>query len=151
MNNVRKLYYAPFLYPQDCHVSLNVIVKNIHQMIAKTTLEVSHLISVLDQSHWCSNVLQKPHCASWLQFCPHCPKYRIWTHCPKYNLNVYTKTEPVTVGADATEYWDARIMFTKAGRASIPLHPLPPWQAQLLCGDSAHFCDNGQLMLRCAY
>ena len=55
-------------------------------------------------------------------------------HCPKNNLNSLIKTEPLTVGADATFYYF--VLLVSVPKYSpitkyiyIPLHPLQPRQA----------------------
>ena len=74
-------------------------------------------------------------------------------HCPPpNNLKIhffFFLTEPVTIGIDATVYvWFLGqilyciYIYTKAG--PIPLHPLQPWQARFLCGDSDYFWHSVQ-------
>ena len=59
-------------------------------------------------------------------FCQNLRSFTCHPHCPKNNLKSCMKTEPLTVGAEATVYvWFLSQIFVKKPRR-IPLHLLQP-------------------------
>ena len=71
-------------------------------------------------------------------------------HCPKNNLNLWIKTEIVTVGADAIVYFwlisghhDILYVYVKQSWVyGTPMHLLRLWQARFLCRYSDFFGER---------
>ena len=67
----------------------------------------------------------------------------VCVHCPKNKMNLRIKTEPVTVGADATVCsMSGFCLHTETIHILVPLQLLQPWQARFLCWDLDYFWDS---------